>query len=406
MTLAEPARLRRTLGLPGLVLYGLGTTIGAGVYALMGVIAEHAGTQAPIAFAVASGIAALSAASFAELSARFPRAGGEAVYVLEGLRSERLSQAVGLLVALAGIVSAATVSRAFAGTLVEFVAFPKLWVMAGAVAGVGLVAAWGIRESVLAASLMTILEVGGLLLVVGFASEAWLALPERLPELWPRDLPAWSGVGSAAMLCFFAFLGFEDMVNVAEEVRDVRRTLPVAIALTFLATTTLYLLTATVAVLAVPAAELAASEAPLVLVFERSGGSAALIGWIALLAMLNGALVQIVKSSRVLYGLADLGRLPRRLAYVHPNRRTPLVATGLVVLVTGALAVGLPLEVLAVGTSGITLVTFALANLALVRIHARDPEPVALQTPRWVPVAGFVLTLVLLGVEVFRRLAA
>ena len=208
------------------------------------------------------------------------------------------------------------------------------------------------------------------------------------------------------MLCFFAFLGVEDMVNVAEEVRDVRRTLPVAIALTFLATTTLYLLTATVAVLAVPAAELAASEAPLVLVFERSGGSAALIGWIALLAMLNGALVQIVKSSRVLYGLADLGRLPRRLAYVHPKRHTPLVATGLVVLVTGALAVGLPLEVLAVGTSGITLVTFALANLALVRIHARDPEPVALQTPRWVPVAGFVLTLVLLGVEVFRRLAA
>ena len=399
----KPPRLRRTIRLPGLVLYGLGTTIGAGIYALMGVIAGRAGLHAPVAFLVASGIAALTAASFAELSARFPRAGGEAVYVAEGLQSRRLARVVGLFVALAGIVSAATVSRAFGGTLHELLAFPRLIAAASAVAAVGVVAAVGIRESVVAASLMTLLEVGGLLLVASFATDAWQALPERVPELWPRDFSAWAGVGAAAMLCFFAFLGFEDMVNVAEEVRDVRRTLPWGIALTMLVTTGLYLVTAVACVLAVPPAELAASEAPLMLVFERSGGSGALLGWIALLAMLNGALVQIVKSSRVLYGLADVGALPPALAAIHPRTRTPLRTTALVVAAAGILAVGLPVETLAAGTSAVTLATFALANLALVRIHARGEPSPSFSVPRGVPIAGFVLTVLLGVVGVLQR---
>ena len=366
----------------------MGTTIGAGIYALMGVIAGQAGLHAPIAFAVASGVAALSAASFAELSSRYPRAGGEAVYVREGLESEKLSRIVGLLVALAGIVSAATVTRSFGGTLDDLLGSPRLLATLGAVVGVGIVAAWGIRESVLAASAMTLLEIGGLLLVAGYAGEAWPTLPSRLPELWPVSLEAWAGIGSAAMLCFFAFLGFEDMVNVAEEVRDAPRTLPWAIAWTLVATTVLYLVTSLACVLSVPPEELAGTEVPLLLVFERSGGSVALLGWIALLAMLNGALVQIVKSSRVLYGLADAGALPRSLAAVHPRTRTPLRTTGLVSLTVGALAIALPLETLAATTSWITLLTFALAHLALARLHRRGPPATTLRVPRWVPIVG------------------
>ncbi len=403
MTGEEEPHLRRSVRVPGLVLYGLGTTVGAGIYALMGVIAGSAGLQAPVAFLVASAIAAFTAASFAELSARFPYAGGEAVYVLEGLGSQQLARIVGLMVSLAGIVSAATVCRAFGGTLVELAELPRLPSVIGAVAVVGVIAAIGIRESVGAASAMTLLEIGGLLLVTGYAGDAWQQLPERLPELWPSDLPAWTGVGSAAILCFFAFLGFEDMVNVAEEVRDVKRALPLAIVLTLLITTALYLAAASIAVLTVPPAELASSEAPLVLVFERSGGSPIVLGWIALLAMLNGALVQTVKSSRVLYGLAGLGVLPKGLAHIHPRTRTPVYATGIVVVVIGVLALGLPLETLAVGTSAITLATFALANLALIRIHAtRGPAP-DFRVPRWVPIAGLIVTLALAGAEVVRR---
>lgn len=398
-------RLRRSIGIPGLVLYGLGTTIGAGVYALMGVIAAKAGTHAPIAFALASTIAAFSAASFAELSARFPRAGGEAVYVLNGLGSARLAQLVGLLAALAGIVSAATVCRAFGGTLLELLGVSRVLTTLAGVVVIGAIAAWGIRESVAAASLMTLLEAGGLLLIVASAGDAWLSLPERIPELWPSDLPAWSGVGSAAVLCFFAFLGFEDMVNVAEEVRDVRRALPLAIGLTLLITVGLYVVTAIAAVLSVPLEALAASEAPLVFVFEHNGGSRALLGWIALLAMLNGALVQTVKSSRVIYGLADVGVLTPHLASIHPRTRTPVRATACIVLLVSLLATSVPLGLLAIGTSAVTLAIFALTNLSLIRLHAIGPPATGFSVPRWVPVIGLALTLVLAAAEVATRVA-
>ena len=399
----EAPRLRRTLRLPGLVLYGMGTTIGAGVYALMGVIAGRAGMLTPLAFALACAIAALTAASFAELSARHPRAGGEAVYVRAAFRHGGLSTGVGLLVALAGVASAATVCRAFVGTLGELVAIPAEPVLALVVLAVGVVAVWGIRESVGAAAAMTAIEIAGLLLVIGYAGDSWAALPARAHELWPAAGADWWSAAGAAMLAFYAFLGFEDMVNVAEEVRDVRRTLPLAIAATLGLTTLLYLATATACVLAVPVAELATSEAPLALVFERSGGPVGLIAGVALLAMLNGALVQMVKSSRVLYGLADLGALPRALGRVHVRTRTPVAATALTTALAGVLALWLPLESLAAFTSGITLVTFALANASLLVMKRRDAAPQGIvAVPSWVPALGFLATLGLLGVELSR----
>jgi amino acid transporter len=388
----------------GLSLYGLGTTIGAGIYALTGVIAGRAGMFAPVAFVFASGLAAFTALSFAELSARLPRAGGEAVYVEAALGSAWLSVGVGLLVTLAGIVSAATVSTGFVGYLAELAAVPRGPAIAFVVGGVGLVAAWGVGPSVRVAAFITLVEIGGLLLVALTAGEHWAALPARAGELWPGLQGAgWSAVASAAVLAFYAFLGFEDMVNVAEEVRDVRRTLPRGILLTLAITTLLYALTATAAVLVVPPDELAASDAPLALVYERSGGSPAILGVIAIFAMLNGALVQVMKSSRVLYGLGSMGRLPAVLAKVHPRTRTPLVATGLATVGALFFALLLPLERLAALTSGITLATFALANLALVALKRSDPHPEGVRTvPGWVPVVGFLVSLAFVGFEVLR----
>ncbi|MDH3687222.1 MAG: APC family permease [Myxococcales bacterium] len=400
---APPPQLRRSIRLGSLVLYGLGTTIGAGIYALTGVIAGRAGMFAPVAFLLASCLAAFTALSFAELSARLPRAGGEAVYVEAGLGSEWLSLAVGLLVTLAGVVSAATVSTAFVGYLAELVPVPRMPAVAFVVCGVGLVAGWGVGPSVRVAAIITLVEIGGLVLVAVTAGEHWAALPARAAEFWPGAQSAgWAAVASAAVLAFYAFLGFEDMVNVAEEVQDVRRTLPRAILLTLGITTLLYAVTATAALLVVPPHELAASEAPLALVYERSGGSPALLGVIAVFAMLNGALIQVMKSSRVLYGMASMGRLPARLARVHPRTQTPLLATGLATAVALVLALALPLEQLAAVTSGITLVTFALANLALVALKRRDPHPKGVRTvPGWIPVVGFVVSVGFVGFELF-----
>jgi amino acid transporter len=162
---AGPA-LRRSLSLPLVTLYGLGTTIGAGVYALTGEIAGLAGVYAPVAFVVASFMATFTALSFAELSSRFPRSAGEAVYVQEGLGRPRLAQGVGLLVALSGAVSAATITNGFVGYLGELVEVPRAFAILAMLVSLGLIAAWGIGQSVLLAGVLTLVEIGGLLLVI------------------------------------------------------------------------------------------------------------------------------------------------------------------------------------------------------------------------------------------------
>jgi amino acid transporter len=405
MTAHEPP-LRRTISLPWLVLYGLGTTIGAGIYALTGVVAGRAGLLSPLAFLLAAGIALFSALSFAELGSRFPRAGGEAVYVREGFGRVGPSVAVGLLVVLAGLISAATVSVAFIGYFGEFAALPRAGVVV-LVLAIGALAAAGVKESVVAAGLMTLLEIAGLLAVLAFGAEHLAALPGRTLEAIAPGPEAWQGVGLAAVLAFYAFLGFEDMVNVAEEVTDVRRTMPIAILLTLAVTTVLYVLVSSVAVLAVPPAELAASGAPLALVFERCGGPARVLGAIGIFALLNGALIQVIKASRVLFGLAGQGGVPTALGHVSARTRTPVIATGVATVLAAVLAAALPLATLAEATSLVTLATFALANLALLRIKQRDPHPPqAMVFPRFVPALGFLLTAGLLVLDLLNRSSA
>ncbi len=397
-------QLRRTLSLPWLVLYGLGTTIGAGIYALTGVVAGAAGLHAPACFLLASLIAAFTALSFSELVGRYPRAGGEAVFVHEGFRSAGLTRIVGLLVVIAGLISAATVCVAFVGYLTEFVPAPRILTIVAVVLAVGAVAGWGVRESVVAAGLMTLIEIGGLLAIIGFGAERLVEVPAHISEFLPLRPDDWQAVAAGAVLAFYAFLGFEDLVNVAEETRDVRRVMPLAILATLALTTLLYVLVAVVAVSTVAPDELAKAKAPLALVMERCGGSAGLMGVIALFALLNGALIQVIKAARVLFGLAREGMLPQILARIHPRTRTPLFATVCSTSLVVVLATSLPLATLAKATSNVTLVTFALANLALLRVKARGAAPEGVfSVPAWVPAAGLVLDLGLIGVQLADR---
>jgi len=384
--------LKRSLSLPMLTLYGLGTTIGAGIYVLIGKVAGRAGMHMPVSFLLASLIAGLTVFTFAEFSSRFPKSAGEAVYLHQGFGMKPLSLAVGLGVMFAGLVSASAIARGFVGYLHEFVALPDWLAIVLLVAALGLVAAWGITESVLLATVATLIEIAGLLYVIWAARGSLAALPERLPELLPGfALGPWEGVLIGSVLAFYAFIGFEDMVNVAEEVRDAPRTLPRAIVLTLVVTTVLYLTLALIAVLGLPLDELARSDAPLSLLLGRAtGGSTALISLVAIVAILNGALIQVVMAARVLYGLANQGWAPAVLARVHPATRTPLVATALVAVLVLALALWLPLVRLAEITSFLTLFVFAMVNLSLWRVKRRGPAPPdAFSVPGWVPIAGF-----------------
>lgn len=393
--MSDTPELKRSLSLLQITFYGLGTILGAGIYVLVGKVAGDAGMYAPVSFLVAAILAVLTGLSYAELCARYPKSAGVAFYTHEGFGRQHLSVAAGFLIILTGLVSAATLVNGFVGYLQVFVAPPDWLVITLLVLVLGALAAWGIDESVFAASAITLIEVGGLLLILFVAGGSLADLPARLPELIPPlDGVAWHGILLGSFLAFYAFIGFEDMVNVAEEVKRPERNLPRAILIAVGVSTVLYLLVALVAVLAMPPHELSQSRAPLAVIYERSTGSApTLISLISLLAVVNGALVQIIMGSRVFYGMSREGWLHRALGRVNLRTRTPLLATALVTALVLVLALWLPLITLAKATSFIILIVFAIINLALARIKLRAPKPKGVRTyPLWVPVAGFITT--------------
>ncbi len=393
--------LVRGLNLPLAVLFGLGVTIGAGIYVLIGATAARAGMHAPLAFVLAAIVMLPTAASFAELASRMPVSAGEAAYVQAGLGSPRLSLFVGLLVIAVGVISAAAISHGSAGYIQSLTGLPLPAIVPVVVLAMAGVAAWGIVESVTAAAIMTLIEIAGLvaIVVVGFGSST--APLERLPEIWTgvSSVPVMAGIFSAALLAFFAFIGFEGLANIAEEVKDPARTLPKAIFLTLIISTLLYILVVWVALVWVPREELGASRAPLSLVFQRvTGLSPVLISAIAVVATINGIIAQMVMASRVIYGLADQGLLPAALAKVGERTRTPLRATALTAAVVLVLAVVFPLEGLAEMTSRLSLTVFALVNAALYNLKRTgrgDPAP-GYTVARWVPAVGCLLCVGLL----------
>jgi APA family basic amino acid/polyamine antiporter len=395
----EPG-LRRTLSLPMVILYGLGVTIGAGIYVLIGETAARAGMSAPISFVVASLVMVCPAASFAELTGRLPFAAAEAHFVDEAFHLRWLTLAVGLAVASVGVVSSAAIGLGSSGYIAQVVDLPHLMIVTAIFVLMGLLAAWGIRESMLFAGLMTLIEIGGLLAILAGAAFSEADFLSRLGEILPSaDGTHLPGIGAASLIAFFAFIGFENIDSIAEETKNPQRTLAYAIFVTLGLSALLYAAVATVAVLAIAPAELALTEAPLAQLFLRMTGISPLgITLIAIVATLNGIIIQIIMTSRVLYGLANKRQLPAIFARVHPVSRTPLVATGVATGLALLLALAFPISSLAEWTSRITLTIFILACSALVRIKLRGtpPPPGTVVVPLWVPFVGALLCTVLL----------
>jgi basic amino acid/polyamine antiporter, APA family len=241
------------------------------------------------------------------------------------------------------------------------------------------------------ASVFTLIEVGGLVIVIVAALHAKLPIASTLANLPPLEVGAFSGIAVGSLLAFFAFIGFEDLANVVEEAKDPHRNIPRAMVLTLLISTILYVAVAAVAIAAVSVEQLSSSSAPLSLVFQEVAGiSPATISAIAIVATLNTILAQMTMAARVIYGMARQGDFPDILARVHPRTGTPLVATALIVASAIPLALLVPLEGLAESTSLATLVVFALVNLALLRLRYRRVPSNAphVRVPIWMPVVG------------------
>lgn len=396
--------LRRALSLPLLVFYGLGVTVGAGIFALIGEILGLAGDHAPLAFLVAGIIAATTARAFALLSRRYPRAAGEALYATHGF-GPFAGRLAGFGVAATGIVSSAVISLAFAGYVGTLIAVPTAYILVVLLVAIAVVASIGVKESVTAAAIITVLEVGTLLVIaaVGAPSLFDAAIWQRLLSP-PADFMQIELTLAAAAVAFFAFIGFEDIVNMAEETPTPEKTLGPAIAITLVVTIALYACIAAIAAAAPDRAAITESSAPLADLFAGlTGYPAAPISIMAAVAMVNGILVQVVMVSRVVYGMAREGLLPAWLGAVEARRRTPMRATLIVTVIIAGLALAAPILALAQATGYITLFVFALINLSLFRIATRDDWPGPRGQRLW-GLLGAIMAGGLLAFEILRTL--
>lgn len=373
-----PEQLKRILSLPLVVLYGLGITIGAGIYVLVGDTAGRAGMLAPLSFFGAALVMLFPALCFAELSGRYPFSSGAAQYVEESFGSRSVGQFIGILMISAGLVAASTISLGSVSFLNSFTSLPSWIVLIVVVVSMGLICVWGIRESVIFAGLMTVLEIGGLLAVIvgGFFSDPDLLtnIDQLMPAEWSSTVII--SIVQASLLAFFAFIGFEGISNIAEETIEPRKTLPKAILLTLAISTTIYVLVVSVALLTVGPEDLATQPAPLSHLFERTTGlPAAIITLIAVFATLNGVIVQIIMVSRLSYGLSSRGLLPAFLGTINEKTRTPLTATLLTVAAVLVMALVFPVITLAEWTSRLILFVFAIVCVALAKLKFTSAPP-------------------------------
>ncbi len=397
-----PIKLKRSISLPLITLYGLGNILGAGIYVLLGKVVGEAGSFAPMAFMIASVIAAISAFTYSELASRYPVSAGEAVFIFEGFHKAWLSRIVGILIMLAGIVSSAAIAHGFAGYMQVFFDIPAPLVLGALILTLGTIAAWGIDQSVKFAALLTLVEIGGLLLII------YVSVPLPVESATLSGVPvspvsgfSWLAVMSGAFLAFYAYIGFEDMVNIAEEVKQPRRTLPRAILLCMLISTALYACVAFLATKILPLDQLASTDAPLADMYRQATGKEPIaITIIGLFAVVNGSLIQIIMASRLAYGMARRNWLPGFLAELYPRTRTPVNSTIMVTILMLVLTAIFPIVTLAEMTSYLVLTVFVMVNLALLNIKQRVPSPADVTVfPIWIPILGFITSAGLLLVK-------
>jgi len=398
---AGKGKLARVITGPLLFLFILGDVLGAGVYALVGKIASSAGgaTWAPLLLALF--FALLTASSYAELVTKYPQAGGSAVFAERAYRSRLVAFLVGFAMLAAGVTSAAGLALAFAGDylrpLFEVPAMPVALLFLLAIA---LLNSRGVRESLNANLVMTVVEVSGLLLVIGLAA-AFLAngqgSTERLLEFRP-DVSAGTAVLGAALIAFYSFVGFETSANIAEEVRDVHRVYPLALFGALLLAGVIYVGVAVAASVVLEPAALAASTAPLLDVVRATGYGVPpqLFGFVALIAVANGALLTMVMASRLAYGMAEEGLLPKVLSRVLPKRQTPWVAIIATTLAAMLLAVTGSLAVLAETVVLLLLFVFISTNLAVLVLRRDIVRHQHFRTPSVLPIIAIASCLVLM----------
>jgi APA family basic amino acid/polyamine antiporter len=416
----EPAstgpKLKQTLGFWQVALYGLGSMLGAGIYGLIGKAAGTLGNAVWLAFAAAMVAALLTGLSYACVGSRHPRAGGAAYVSHQAFKKGWLAYVVGIAVMMSGLTSMATGSQVMAETILkEFKWDVNAKLMAvGIVFFIGCIIYKGIRESMWVNILCTVVEASGLLFIIAVGVKFWgsvnyLELPPAQPGSDQSPILALV-ILQGAVLTFYSFIGFEDLLNVSEEVKDAPRNLPRGLIAAMIASTVIYMAVAITAVSVVPWKDLAASPTPLMDVASIATGNAGIkhtYFFITIFAVGNTALLNYIMGSRLLYGMSNQGLMPRVLGKVHPKRHTPHVAVLVLFFIVMSLILIGGVKQLAEATVMLLLVVFTVVNASLVILKCRPDEPKGqFEVPVIVPLLGAFVCAVLIVIRVQSAMAS
>jgi basic amino acid/polyamine antiporter, APA family len=392
------------MGLFSLVVYGVGDMVGAGIYGTIGVAAGFMGNAVWLAFVVSMVTALLTGLSYASLGSRYPKAGGAAYVTYRAYKKPFLSYVIGLAVAASGVTSMAAGTRVFAATLNgTFPTLPVFAIIVGFLLFLTVINVVGIRESMVANLICTVVEVGGLLFIIAVGMKYWGSVDYlKVPE--GSGLTA-TMLLSGAVLTFYAFVGFEDMLNVSEEVKNPEHTMPWGILIALCVATLLYIAVSITAVSVVPAQDLADATKGAPMTQITASAAPWVPAWIynviTLFAVANTALLNYVMGSRMLYGMARQGLVPSVIGKVSPTFRTPhlaILTLGILVLIlvfTG------DISALASATSLLLLASFCLVNGSLIVLKRRKGEaPGRFEIPSIIPLLGLLVCVLLIVARV------
>ena len=384
------AELKRAVRFPKLLIYAIGVIFGAGVYAIIGEAAGVAGPGLWLSFLFAALIASFTGLSYAELSSIQPTTASEYYYVRQGF-NRRMAFLIGWIINIVDIIAIATVAVGFSGYFVALffpgamgsvlfsfyplIITPVVLIAMLAIVAMALINYIGIEQSASVNVMLTLIEVAGLLLIIAIGV-VYFGNGGAAPDLLEMPLGL-SGLFGAIALVFFAYIGFEDLANLGEEVVEPRKNIPKAIVYSLIITTIIYLLVAVVAVSVVPWDELGSSHEPLTIIAETVLGSEAgiVLSFIALFATINTILIMITAASRFMYGMAKDRILPSLLKVVGEKRRTPYKAIIVVAIISCLFALVKDIGTLAEMTTLGVFVVFAMLNASLIRMRLRDDLP-------------------------------
>jgi len=405
--------LRRSVTLLQAVMYGVGLILGAGIYVLIGDVAAIAGNAMWISFLLAAAMATLTGLSYAELSSVFPKSAAEYVYVKAGFNNDFLALFIGCLTIFVAITSAATVAIGFSGYLAVLLpGYPPMLYAIGLVLALSFLNYYGIRESVWVNSIFTLVEVSGLLIIIGVGLSIGSVADTNYLEMpgiaYSSHAAIISTILASTVLVFFAYYGFENISNISEETKNPTRTIPRALVFSILVTTIIYILVAISTVALVGWEEISRSNAPLALAASKALGNNGIIilTILALFATTNTVLMMLISGSRIIFGIAKYDdAIPSILAEVHSSRKTPWLAiifTMAFTLATIILYTGKISDVASISVFSI-LVVFALVNLSVISLRFKQPSlrrpfmsPFRVKKFPVLPMIGLVITFVMM----------